>query len=81
MQAKNDIEKFLCPNQYTFEIIDKKIHTEILDLELDPVKCIIGADFIELNTEGLSYINLDIDKLHIMIKLTKQAKKYYNQNK
>lgn len=79
MIPENNIEKFLCPNQYTFKIIDDEIHTEILDLELDPIKCIIGAYFIELNTEGLSYIHLDIDKLQIMIKLIKQAKKYYNQ--
>jgi len=78
MKKEIDIEKVLSPNQYTFEVIDGTIHTQILDLELDPIECILQEYFIELNTENLAYVQLDIAKLKTMIKLIKQAKTYYN---
>ena len=78
MKKEIDIEKVLSPNQYTFEVIDGIIYTEILDLELDPVKCVLQQDYIELDTENLAYVQLDINKLKIMIKLIKQANTYYN---
>jgi hypothetical protein len=78
MKKEIDIEKVLSPNQYTFEVIDGTIYTQILDLELDPIECILQEDFIELNTENLAYVQLDIAKLKTMIKLIKQAKTYYN---
>ena len=78
MKKEIDIEKVLSPNQYTFEVIDGTIYTEILDLELDPVKCVLQQDYIELDTENLAYVQLDINKLKTMIKLIKQANTYYN---
>ena len=78
MKKEIDIEKVLSPKQYTFEVIDGTIYTEILDLELDPVKCVLQQDYIELDTENLAYVQLDINKLKIMIKLIKQANTYYN---
>ena len=77
MKKEIDIEKTLSPNQYKFEVIDGVLYTKILDLELDPIECVLQEDFIELNTENLAYIQLDIDKLKTMIKLIKQAKSYY----
>ena len=78
MKKEIDIEKVLSPNQYTFEVIDGTIYTEILDLELDPIKCVLQQDYIELDTENLAYVQLDIAKLKTMIKLIKQANTYYN---
>jgi hypothetical protein len=77
MKKEIDIEKTLFPNQYKFQVIDGVLYTEILDLELDPIECVLQEDFIELNTENLAYVQLDIEKLKTMIKLIKQAKSYY----
>jgi hypothetical protein len=78
MKKEIDIEKVLLVNQYTFEVIDGVVYTEILDIELDPIKCVLQEYYIELNTENLAYVQLDIDKLKTMIDLIKQAKSYYN---
>jgi hypothetical protein len=78
MKKEIDIEKVLLANQYTFEVIDGVVYTEILDIELDPIKCVLHEYYIELNTENLAYVQLDIDKLKTMIELIKQAKSYYN---
>jgi hypothetical protein len=78
MKKEIDIEKVLLANQYTFEVIDGVVYTEILDIELDPIKCVLQEYYIELNTENLAYVQLDIDKLKTMIDLIKEAKSYYN---
>ena len=78
MKKEIDIEKVLLANQYIFEVIDGVVYTEILDIELDPIKCVLQEYYIELNTENLAYVQLDIDKLKTMIDLIKQAKSYYN---
>jgi hypothetical protein len=78
MKKEINIEKVLLANQYKFEVIDGVVYTEILDIELDPIKCVLQEYYIELNTENLAYVQLDIDKLKKMIELIKEAKSYYN---
>jgi hypothetical protein len=77
MKKEIDIEDVLYPNQYILTIEDGAVHTQVIDLELDPIECIVYEDYIELNTENLAYVQLDIEKLKTMIKLIKQAKSYY----
>jgi hypothetical protein len=77
MKKEIDIEKVLYPNQYILTIEDGAVHTQVIDLELDPIECIVYEDYIELNTEDLSYIQLDINKLDALIQIINEAKKYY----
>jgi hypothetical protein len=79
MKKEIDIEKTLSPNQYKFEVIDGVVYTEILDLELDPIECVLQEDYIEINTENLAYVQLNIHKLKTMIKLIKKAKAYQDK--
>jgi hypothetical protein len=81
MKKEIDIEEALLSNQYVLEVVDGEVHTQILDLELDIVNCIIREDFIEIDTENLTYIHLDIHKLEVLIKLINEGGKYYRSKK
>jgi hypothetical protein len=81
MEKEINIEEFLLSNQYVLEVVDGEVHTQILDLELDIVNCIIREDFIEIDTENLTYIHLDIHKLKVLIKLINEGGKYYRSKK
>ena len=77
MKKEINIEDVLYPNQYILTIKDGAVHTEVIDLELDPIKCIVYEDYIELDTEELAYIQLDVNKLDALIQIINEAKKYY----
>jgi hypothetical protein len=81
MKKEIDIEDVLYPNQYILTIEDGVVHTQVVDLELDPIQCIVYEDYIELNTEDLSYIQLDVNKLDALIQIINEAKKYYRSKK
>ena len=81
MKKEINREEFLLSNQYVLEVVDGEVHTQILDLELDIVNCIIREDFIEIDTENLTYIHLDIHKLEVLIKLINEGGKYYRSKK
>jgi hypothetical protein len=81
MKKEIDIEQALLQNQYVLEVADGEVHTQILDLELDIVNCIIREDFIEIDTINLTYIQLDVQKLEVLIKLIKEGSKYYRSKK
>ncbi len=81
MKKEIDIEDVLYPNQYILTIEDGVVHTQVIDLELDPIDCIVYEDYIELNTEDLSYIQLDVNKLDALIQIINEAKKYYRSKK
>jgi hypothetical protein len=59
-----NIEKILYPKSNK---LSKKGYIEIVDSELDLLKCQIVADSIEINTEGYTYITLSKSNLLKMI--------------
>ena len=70
MADKNiDISKALNPYSYmlkkTYDEDESLLsyEVEIVDVELDPINVIINQEFVELNTKGYNYINLDEENL------------------
>lgn len=86
MAKKNkeiDIMKEFFPSAYKLKT-DKEgnISTIIVDEELDGFECeFIGADSIQINTEGYSYITLSINKLYKLIELIEKAESKYRKQK
>lgn len=73
MANEINIVKILNPDSYnikkTYDESDCLISYEvqIVDNELDPINFIISQEFIELNTEGYNYINLDEENLYYLL--------------
>ena len=58
---------------------DTESNFTIIDEELDPIKCSLdGSMCVELNTEGLTYVTLNIENLHELIQ---RIEDYENENK
>ncbi len=73
MANEINISKILNPNSYnlkkTYNESDSLIsyEVEIVDVELDPISVIINQEFVELNTKGYNYINLDEENLYYLL--------------
>lgn len=68
-----DLEDLLVPGNGKLVVKDGVIKATIVDCELDAVECYFGEDAVEINTEGYTYIALDIPMLKKLIKLIKEA--------
>jgi hypothetical protein len=69
-----DIETLLCPNRDKLIKNEEGFYTaEIVDVELDIIKCSFNGGCVEINTEDLSYIILDAANLKTLLRLIEEA--------
>lgn len=79
---KENIEDILAPNRNKLKVKKGVITTTIVDCELDAFECTFnGMRDVEINTEGYSYIILNIKQLEDLMFLIWEAEEKYEKIK
>ena len=79
---KENIENLLVPNRNKLKVKNDVITTTIVDCELDAFECKFnGMRDVEINTNGYSYITLNINQLEDLIFLIWEAEEKFEKIK
>lgn len=74
-----DIEKKMYPLSGQLKTKKGIATATIIDVELDAYECVFNnAECVEINTEGMSHILLDLKSLQTLKRLILESKKYYD---
>ena len=71
-----EIEKIILPNEGVLVLDGESVTATILDVELDPVKCLFTGDIVELKTDGYDWLTLDKPTLYKLIDLIEKNELY-----
>jgi hypothetical protein len=77
---KPNIEEILCPERGNLKIRRKCATAEILDAELDTIKCEFNNDWcVQIDTSNLTYITLTLENLEDLTRLVYEAQEFYEK--
>jgi hypothetical protein len=79
MEIKNlsDLEKAICKNVNVLTTDKGYPCATIIDEELDPIECIFGDGYVELDTSSYKHLTLSVENLKTLQKLIKKAQAYF----
>lgn len=74
------IEEMLCKDEGVLQTNNGTASAEILDIELDPLKCSFNNDdCVQIDTKDYSFITLSMENLDTLQRLIDEARDYYGE--